>query len=100
MKMDDLSAPSGRFVVRVTAAVTTDDCRPGRGDFFPAADTAFASVFAALFGRITGSAEAPAAATSVPPRSSTSQGVDSAKITDPAASAPSPQGDPAPPTAL
>ena len=52
----------------------------------------------------TGSAEAPAAATSVaqhtPSTSSTSQGADSAKITDPAASAPSPQGYPAPPTAL
>ena len=32
--IDDLSAPSGRFVARVTAAVTTDDCRPGRGEFF------------------------------------------------------------------
>ena len=30
MRIDDLSAPSGRFVARVTAAVTTDDCRPGR----------------------------------------------------------------------
>ena len=31
MRIDDLSAPSGRFIARVTAAVTTDDCRPGRG---------------------------------------------------------------------
>ena len=46
VRIDDLSAPSGRFVARVTAAVTTDDCRPGRGEFFPAADTAFDPVFA------------------------------------------------------
>ena len=44
MRMDDISDPSGRFVARATAAVTTDDFRPGRGDFFPGADTAFASV--------------------------------------------------------
>ena len=31
MRIGDLSAPSGRFVARVTATVTTDDCRPGRG---------------------------------------------------------------------
>ena len=104
MRIDDLSAPSGRFVARVTATVTTDDCRPGRGDIFPAADTAFASVFAVPSGGGTGLADAPATATSVaqhvPPTSSTSQGADSVEITDPAASAPSPQGDPAPPTAL
>ena len=103
-RIDHLFHPSGRFVARVTAAVTTDDCRPGRGENLPAADTAFASVFAVLPGGGTGSAEAPAAATSVaqhaPPTSSTPQGADSAEITDPAASAPSPQGDPAPPTAL
>ena len=102
MRIDDLSAPSGRFVARVTAAVTTDDCRPGRGDNFPAADTAFASVFTVPSGGGTGSADAPAAAKSVtqhaPPTSSTSQGADSAEIADPAASAPSLQGDP--PTAL
>ena len=104
MRIDYLSAPSGRLVARVTATVTTDDYRPGRGEFFPAAVTAFASVFAVPPGGGTGSAEVPAAATSVaqhaPPTSSTSQGADSAEITDPAASAPLPQGDPAPPTAL
>ena len=104
IRIDDLSAPSGRFVARITAAVTTDDCRPGRGELFPAADTAFASFFAAPSGGGTGSAEAPAAGTSVaqlaPPTSSISQGADSAEITDLAASAPSPRGDPAPPTAL
>ena len=46
VRIDDLCAPSGRFVARVTAAVTTEDRRPGREEFFPAADTAFASVFA------------------------------------------------------
>ena len=104
MRIDDLSAHSGRFVARVTAAITVDDCRPGRGEHFSAADTAFASVFAVPSGGGTGSAEAPAAATSVAqhalPTSSISQGADFAEITDPAASASSPQGYPAPPTAL
>ena len=45
MKIDVFSARCGRFAARVTAAVTTDDCRPRRGEFFPAADTAFASIF-------------------------------------------------------
>ena len=100
-RIDSLSAPSGRFVAH---AVTTDDCRPGRGEFLPAADNAFASVFAVASGCGTVSAEAPVAATSVaqhvPPTSNTPQGADSAEITDPAAFAPSPQGDPALPTAL
>ena len=52
----------------------------------------------------TGSAEAPAAAAAVaqhsPSPTSTSQGADSAAITTPSASSPSPPGDPAPPTAL
>ena len=91
MKIDDLSAPSGRFVTRVTATVTT-------------ADTAFASVFAVPSEGGTGSAEGPAAATSfarhAPPSSNISQGANPAAITDPAASAPSPRGDPALPTAL
>ena len=46
MKIDDLSAPSGSFAARVSAAVTAADRHPGRGFLFPAADTAFASVFA------------------------------------------------------
>ena len=65
MRIDDLSAPSGRFVARVTAGVTTDHRRPGRGFFFPVADTAFASVFAVPSEGGTGSAEAPAAAATV-----------------------------------
>ena len=32
MRIDDLSAPSGGFVAHVTATVTTDDCRSGRGE--------------------------------------------------------------------
>ena len=104
MRIDDPSAPCGRFVARVTATVTTDDCRPGRGKLFPAADTAFALVFAIPSRGAAGSAEAPAAATSfaehASPTSSTLPGADSAGITDPAASAPSPQGDPPTPTAL
>ena len=104
VRIDDLSAPSGRFVARVTAAVTTHDCRPGSGDFFAPTDTAFASVFAVLSEGGTGSAEAPAAATCVaqhaPSTSSSSQGADSDAITDPAASVPSAHGDPTPPTVL
>ena len=82
---------------RVTAAVTTDGCRPDRGESFPAADTAFALVLAVPSAGGTGWAEVPAAATSVaqhaPFTSNTSRGADSAEITDPAASAPSPHGD-------
>ena len=104
MRIDDLSAPSGRFVARVTAAVTNDDCHPGHGEKFTAACTVFVSVFVVPSGGGTGSAEAPAASTSVAPHapstSNTSQRPDSAEITDPARSAPSPRGDPAPPTAL
>ena len=72
MRIDDLSARSGRFVTRVIAA---NDCRSGRREFFPATNTAFASFFTVPSGGGTGSAEAPAAATSVaqhaPPTSST-----------------------------
>ena len=38
MRIDDLSAPSGRFIARVSASVTTVDRCPGRGRNFPAAD--------------------------------------------------------------
>ena len=62
MGIDDLSAPSGRFLARVTAAVATDDRLRSHGDFFPEADTAFASVFAVPSEGGTGSAEAPATA--------------------------------------
>ena len=58
----------------------------------PAADAAFASVFAVPSEGGAGSAESPAAATAfaqhAPSPTSTSQGVDSAAITDSVASAP------------
>ena len=44
MRIDDVSAPSGRFIARVPATVTTVDCRPGRGEIFSAADTTLASL--------------------------------------------------------
>ena len=76
MRMNDLSASSRRFVARVSAAGTTADRHSGRGDFFPATDTAFASVFAVPSDGGTGSAEATAATTAVaqhaPSQSSTS----------------------------
>ena len=104
MRIDDLSAPSGRFAAIVSAVVTTADCRPGRGATLPAADTVFASVFAVPYEGGMGSAEAPAAVTAVAHHASspmsTSQGVDSAAITDPAASASTPPGNPAAPPAL
>ena len=104
MRIGDLSVPAGRFVARVSAAVTTADRRPGRGAIFPGADTTFASFFALSFEDGTGSAEDPSAATAVaqhaPSPTSTSQGADPVAITDSAAFALSPPGDPAPPTAL
>ena len=103
MRIDDLSVHSGRFVARVCATVTTADRRPVRGYFFPAADIAFASVFAMSPEGGRGSTKSPAAATAVAPHalspSSSLQGAHSAAITDSAASAPWPPGDPAPPTA-
>ena len=65
MRIDDLSAPSGRFVARVSAPVATVDRYPGRGRTLPAADNDFASVFAVPTEVGAGSAEAPAAATAV-----------------------------------
>ena len=38
MRIDDLSAPSGRFVARVSASVATVNRCPGRGWASPAAD--------------------------------------------------------------
>ena len=65
MRIDDLSAPSGIFVARVSASVATVDRCPGRGGSLPAADNDFASIFAVPTEVGTGSAEAPAAATAV-----------------------------------
>ena len=99
MRIDDLSAPLGRFVARVSASVATVDCRPSLV-FPPTANLAFALVFIVPSGGDQGSAEAPAAATIVAQRAplptSTVQGEDSAVIIGPAASAPSPPGNPAP----
>ena len=96
MRIDDLSAPSGRFVARASASVATVDRRPGLRVFSPAANTAFASVFVVPSGGDQGSAEAPAPAAFVahraPPPMSTVQREDSAVSTAPAASAPSGQG--------
>ena len=65
MRIDGLSAPSGRFVACVSSSVTTVDHRPGRGEHFPAADTASVSVFAVPSEGDMGSAADPDAATAV-----------------------------------
>ena len=44
MRIDDLSAPSGRFVARVSSSVTTVDRCPGRRRALPTADNVFSSV--------------------------------------------------------
>ena len=46
MRIDDLSAPTGRFVARVSSFVGTSDDRPGRAIFWPAADATLTPVFA------------------------------------------------------
>ena len=91
MRIDELSIPSRRFVARVSASVATVDRCRDRGRALPAADNDFASVFAVPTEVGTGSAEAPAAATTVvqlTPSGSSIQGTDSAETTDPTASAP------------
>ena len=65
MSIDDLSAPSGRFVAHFSASVTTVDRCPGRGRTLPAADNDSLRSFAVPTEIGTGSAEAPAAATAV-----------------------------------
>ena len=100
MRIDDPSAPSGRFVARVSAPVAAIDRCPGRERALPAADNAFASVFAVPTGVGEGSAEAPAAATPVvqpTPSRSPTQGSDSVEPEGQPASAPAPPGAPAPP---
>ena len=102
MRIDDLSAPSGRFFDRVSASVATVDRCPGRGKALPAAGNDFASVFVVPTEVGAGSAEGPAAATAVAqptPSRSPTQGTDSVETTVPTASAPSSPGSPAPPTA-
>ena len=99
MRIDYLSAPSGRFVARESAAVTNADRCPNRGGIWPVVNSAFASVIFLPSEGGTGSAEPPAAATAVA-QHVPSQRADSAAITDRLVSAPSPPGDPAPPIAL
>ena len=80
MRIDGLSAPSGRFVARVSASVAAVDRCPGRQRVLPAADNAFASIFAVPTEVVAGSAEARAAATVVTqptPSRTPKQGTDS-----------------------
>ena len=46
MRIDDLSAPTGRFVARVSAFVGTGDDRLSRAPFWPAADSTLTPIFA------------------------------------------------------
>jgi len=95
LRIDDPSAPSGRFVARVSTPVAAIDRCPGRGRALPAADNAFASVFAVPTRVGEGSAEAPAAATPVAqptPSRSPIQGSDSVEPNGQPASAPAPPG--------
>ena len=100
MRIDELSAPSGGFVTRVSASVATVDHCPDRGRVSPAADNAFASVFAVPTEVGTCSAEAPATATTVaqptPFSRRSTQGTDSVVTTGPTVSAPASPGCPAP----
>lgn len=65
IRIDDLSALAGRFVDRISASVNTFDSRPGGEMNSPAADTAFASIFAVPTEDGLGSVEAPHTATIV-----------------------------------
>ena len=102
IRIDDLSAPSGSFVARASASVAIVDRCPGRRRVLPAADNAFVSVFAVPTEVGTGSAEAPAAATTVaqpiPFSGSSTQGTDSV-VTGTTVSTPVSPGSPVPPTA-
>ena len=98
VRIDDLSAPSGRFVTRVSASVANADRCPGRGQVLPPAETAFDSVFAVPTEVGTRSAEAPADATVAQPTPfsrSCMQGTDSVVTTGPTVSAPVSPGSPA-----
>ena len=101
MRIDDLSAPSGRFAAHISASVATVDLCPGRERALPPADNDFASVLAVPTEIGAGSAEDPAAAAGVArptPSRSPTEGTDSVETTRPTASAPAPPGSPAPPT--
>ena len=95
LMIDDLSAPSGIFVARVSASIAAVDRCPGRGRALPAADNDFASVFAAPTEVGTGTTEATAAATAVAwrtPSRSPIQGTNSVETTGPTAYAPASPG--------
>ena len=99
IKIDDLFAPSSRFVAHASASVTAVDSSLGRGWASPAADNGSASVFAVPTAVSEGSAEAPATATFVtqPTCSRSSvQATDSIEPAGPAASVSNSPGSPAP----
>ena len=50
MRIDDLYAPTGRFVAHVSAFVGTGENSLGRAPFWSAADGTFTPVFAVTFG--------------------------------------------------
>ena len=101
MKIDDLSAPSARFVARGSASVTTVDHCPGRGRTLPAADNDSlpSSPYPPRSAR-------PSQKPLLPRRPSPSrllqrsptQGTDAVETTGPTASAPASSGSPMPPT--
>ena len=94
MRVNDRSVPSGRFIACVCSFVTTIDRRPCCREVSPTVNTAFASVFAVS--SEGGTVAATAVAQHAPLQTSTSHGEHSTAITDPAASAPSLPGNPAP----
>lgn len=59
MRIDDISAPSGTFVVRVSVSVTTVDRRPGRGENPRTPNTDYSSVFDVPSEGSTGSVKSP-----------------------------------------
>ena len=100
MRIGGLSASSGRFFARITASVTTVDRYPDPRTILNTANTVFASIFAVPAEGGNVSAETLAAATAVAQHDflwmSSLQGGNSSGIPDPAASFPSPPGNPAP----
>ena len=100
MRIDDHSAPSGRFVARVSASVATVDRCPGRGRALPAADND--SLRSSTYP--PRSARAPQKPL-LPRRPSPSrllqrsptQGTDAVETTGPTTSAPASPGSPMPP---
>ena len=96
MRIDDFASPSGGRVVCVSAPVATVDRHLGLRAFLPTPNAASAFDFVVPSGGDLGSAEAPAAAATVAQRTSrVLQGEHSAVITDPAAFASLPPGNPA-----